>query len=134
MPRSTKEAKSLANAIREYVNEWSRQNKIETKLSLDNELPLNVNEEQVFFRVIQEALSNIARHSQATHVGLELLYEDSHILFCIVDNGKGLDLENVQKGVGLNSMQERLTQIGATFHMQSEKGGGTQITSKLRRS
>jgi len=128
------ESKSLTDAIKEYLDEWSRQNKIEVNLSLDNDLPLNVDEEQAFFRVIQEALSNVARHSQSTHVGLELLYEDSHILFCIVDNGKGLDLEDVQKGVGLNSMQERLTQIGATFHMQSEKGGGTQITAKLRRS
>jgi len=128
------ERKPLSDALREYVNEWSRQNKIETNLSLDNELPLNVNEEQVFFRVIQEALSNIARHSQATHVGLELLYEDSHILFCIVDNGKGLDMDDVQRGVGLNSMQERLTQIGATFHIMSEKGHGMQITAKLRRS
>ena len=97
-------------------------------------MALNVNEEQVFFRVIQEALSNIARHSQATHVGLELLYVDSYILFCIVDNGKGLDMDDVQRGVGLNSMQERLTQIGATFHIMSEKGHGTQITAKLKRS
>jgi signal transduction histidine kinase len=37
-------------------------------------------------------------------------------------------------GVGLHSMQERLTQIGATFHLQSEKDGGTQITAKLGRS
>jgi signal transduction histidine kinase len=128
------ESRSLTDAIKEYVAEWSRQNKIEVNLSLDNDLPLNVDEEQAFFRVIQEALSNIARHSQATHVRLELLYEDSHILFCIVDNGQGLDMDGVQKGVGLNSMQERLAQIGATFYVQSEKGHGMQITAKLRRS
>jgi len=128
------ESKSLTDAIKEYVDEWSRQNKIEVNLSLDNDLPLNVDEERAFFRVIQEALSNIARHSQATHVGLELLYEDSQILFCIVDNGKGLDMDGVQKGVGLNSMQERLAQIGATFYVQSEKERGMQITAKLKRS
>ena len=128
------ERNSLTNAIKEYVDEWSRQNNIETHLSLDNDLPLNVNEEQVFFRVIQESLSNIARHSQATHVGLELIYEDSHILFCIVDNGKGFDSERVQSGVGLQSMRERLSQIGATFHLMSRKDAGTQITAKLRRS
>lgn len=128
------ESKSLTDAVKEYVNEWSRQNKIEINLSLDSDLPLNVNEEQAFFRVIQEALSNIARHSQATYVGLELLYVDPYILFCIFDNGKGLDMDDMQKGVGLNSMQERLAQIGATFHIMSEKGHGTQITAKLRRS
>ncbi|MCI0555846.1 MAG: ATP-binding protein, partial [Anaerolineae bacterium] len=103
-------------------------------LSLDNDLPLNVNEEQVFFRVIQEALSNIARHSQATHVGIELLYEDSHVLFCIVDNGKGFDYGHGQGGIGLQSMRERLSQIGATFHLMSGKDAGTQITAKLRRA
>jgi signal transduction histidine kinase len=63
-----------------------------------------------------------------------LINEDSHILFCIADNGKGFDTEHSQMGVGLHSMQERLTQIGATFHLQSEKDGGTQITAKLGRS
>lgn len=128
------ENKSLTNAIKEYVHEWSRQTSIEINLSIDSDLPLNKNEEQVFFRIVQEALSNIARHSQATYADLEFRYEDSHILFCIVDNGKGLDMGQVHKGVGLNSMQERLAQIGATFHVQSEKGHGTQITAKLKRS
>jgi signal transduction histidine kinase len=128
------ERKSLTDAVREYAKEWSRQNGMEITLSMDGDLPLSVNEEQVFFRVVQEALSNVARHSQATHVTLELIHEDSHVLFCIADNGKGFDAEHVQMGVGLHSMQERLTQIGATFHLQSEKDGGTQITAKLGRS
>jgi signal transduction histidine kinase len=93
-----------------------------------------VNEEQTLFRVIQEALANIARHSHATQASVELTRVDSEILLCVTDNGKGLDIEHVQKGVGLNSMLERLTQIGATFQVQSEKSGGTQITAKLRRT
>lgn len=127
------ESKTLPVALREHVTEWSKQNNIETHLSIDDDLPLNVNEEQTLFRVIQEALSNVARHSHATHVTIELLHVDSEILLCVADNGKGLDMEHVQKGVGLDSMRERLTQIGATFHVESEKDGGTQITSKLRR-
>lgn len=127
------ESKTLPVALREHVTEWSKQNNIETHLSIDDDLPLNVNEEQTLFRVIQEALSNVARHSHATHVTIELLHVDSEILLCVADNGKGLDMEHAQKGVGLDSMRERLTQIGATFHVESEKDGGTQITSKLRR-
>jgi NarL family two-component system sensor histidine kinase LiaS len=128
------ERKSLTEAIKEYANEWSRQNNIEIILNLEDALPLNVNEEQTFFRVIQEALSNIARHSQATYVELELLHEDSAILFRVADNGKGLEAGGVRKGVGLHSMQERLTQIGATFNITSEKGHGMQITSILERA
>jgi len=128
------ERKSFLEAIREHVDEWSRQTNIEITLSADDKLPLNTNEEQVFYRVIQEALSNVARHSQATHVGLELIHVDSQVLFCIADNGKGFDFEHVQGGVGLQSMRERLVQIGATFHVLSGKSIGTQITAKLERS
>jgi signal transduction histidine kinase len=101
---------------------------------VDDDLPLNVSEEQTLFRVIQEALSNVARHSDATQVTIELLYVDADILLCVADNGKGLEMERVQKGIGIDSMRERLTQIGATFHVLSEKNGGTQITAKLRRA
>lgn len=127
------ERRSLSAAINEYVREWSRQNKIETSLSLDDPLPLSVEEEQAFFRVLQEALSNIARHSRASHASIELIHTDSQVLFSISDNGKGFDAQG-QSGVGLQSMRERLSQIGAVFHVQSEKGRGTQITAKLKRS
>ncbi len=127
------ESKSLTDAIKEYVNEWSKQNNIATNLRVDENLPLSANEEQAFFRVIQESLSNITRHSRATQVDIELVYEDSHILFCVVDNGKGFNVDNMQKGIGIRSMQERLSQIGAAFQVRSEKGHGTQITAKLRR-
>ena len=126
-------SKPLSVALREYITEWSKRNNIDTKVNIDDGLSLNVNEEQTLFRVIQEALSNIARHSLATQVVVELQHEDSEILLCVADNGKGLDMEHVQKGVGLDSMRERLTQIGASFQVQSERDGGTQITAKLRR-
>jgi signal transduction histidine kinase len=128
------ESKTLAVGLQDYLTEWARQNKIETRIHIDNDLPLSVNEEQAFFRVVQEALSNIARHSQATQVTVELRQVDSDILFCIADTGKGFDANLIKMGVGLDSMRERLAQIGASFRVQSEIGSGTQITSTLRRT
>ena len=128
------ERKSLAAALRDYVAEWSRQNDIEITLNVENDLPLRDEAEQALFRVVQEALANVARHSQATQVSVELIHVDSEILLCIADNGKGFDMERLQKGIGLRSMQERLAQIGATFKVMSEKDRGTQITARLRRS
>ena len=128
------ESKTLAIALQDYLTEWARQNKIETRIHIDNDLPLSVNEEQAFFRVVQEALSNIARHSQAAQVTVELRQVDSDILFCIADTGKGFDADLVKMGIGLDSMRERLAQIGASFRVQSEVGSGTQITSTLRRA
>ena len=128
------ESKTFAVGLHDYVTEWSRRNNIETNINIDDDLSLSVNEEQALFRVIQEALSNIARHSHAAKALVELVQVDSDILLCVADTGQGFDTNLVQMNVGLHSMQERLTQIGATFHVQSEKGGGTQITAKLRRS
>jgi signal transduction histidine kinase len=128
------ESKTLAVALQDYVTQWSRGNNIQTHLHVDPELPLSVSEEQAFFRVVQEALSNIARHSQATQVTVELTQADSDILFCIADTGNGFDTSLVPRGVGLDSMRERLTQIGASFQVQSEVGRGTQIISRLRRA
>ena len=128
------ERKTLATALQDYVTEWSRQNNIDTDLNVDNDFSLSVNVEQALFRVVQEALSNIARHSHATKASVELIREDSEILLCVADNGKGFDMERMPKGVGLDSMRERLTLIGGTFRVLSEKSVGTQITSKIRMS
>ena len=126
-------SKSIKAALEGYVVEWSKQNHVETRLTVDD-LSLSTDVEQALFRVIQEALANIARHSRATVTTIELINVGSDILLCVTDNGEGLDPKRVQTGIGLNSMRERLTQIGASFQIQSEKDGGTQITARLRRA
>lgn len=128
------ESKTLEAGLQDYVTEWSRQNNIETSINIDKDLFLSVNEEKALFRVIQEALSNIARHSHAANAIVELIQMDSDILLCIADTGQGFDTNLVPMGVGLHSMRERLMQIGGTFHLVSEKDVGTQITAKLRRA
>jgi signal transduction histidine kinase len=128
------ERKTLSVALHDYVSEWAKRNNIETSIDIGSDLSLSVNEEQAFFRVIQEALSNIARHSHAKQAVVELVQVESDILLCVSDTGQGFDMNHEQMGIGLHSMQERLTQIGASFLVRSEKGHGTQITSKLRRS
>jgi signal transduction histidine kinase len=128
------ERKTLAAGLQDYVTEWSRQNNIETSINIDKDLSLSANEEQALFRVIQEAFSNIARHSHAANAIVELIQVDSDILLCIADTGQGFDTNLVPMGVGLHSMRERLMQIGGTFHLLSGKDVGTQITAKLRRA
>jgi two-component system, NarL family, sensor histidine kinase LiaS len=128
------ERKTLAAGLQDYVTEWSRQNNIEISINIDKDLSLSVNEEQTLFRVIQEALSNIARHSHAANAIVELIQVDSDILLCIADTGQGFDTNLVPMGVGLHSMRERLMQIGGTFHLLSGKDVGTQIIAKLRRA
>jgi signal transduction histidine kinase len=126
------ERKTLAVALRGYATEWSRQNNIDTELHIDNDLTLDGNVEQALFRVVQEAFANIARHSRATKVVVELVRDAAGTVLCIRDNGAGFDTDDVQSGVGLHSMQERLTQLGGTLQVASQNGAGTQITARLR--
>ena len=87
----------------------------------------------VLFRVIQEAMNNIGKHSRADYVHLELRKNDVTIELNIRDNGEGFDLGalssrgNLRKGLGLSSMRERIEFSEGTFSFESTKGRGTVI-------
>jgi PAS domain S-box-containing protein len=87
----------------------------------------------VIFRVIQEALNNIAKHSKADLASLSLKKSDGKLELAIGDNGQGFDLDGVrskespEKGFGLSSMRERTELSGGTFSIESTIGKGTTI-------
>jgi signal transduction histidine kinase len=89
----------------------------------------------VVFRVIQEALNNIAKHSTAKLVNLSLSRVACTIFLKIEDNGIGFDpeavlsMENSKKGLGLTSMKERVELSGGVFHIESAAGQGTSISA-----
>jgi len=128
------ESKSIIVALREYITEWSQQSGIKTELEIKNDPVVDEIAEQVLYRVAQEALSNISRHSGASKAMITLISENGDVILTIEDNGKGFDTEQVQKGVGLDSMRERLISVGGELKISSEKTKGTQIIAKLRRS
>jgi PAS domain S-box-containing protein len=100
--------------------------RIEKKVSvLEDEVctPLKT----AIYRVMQEALNNIAKHSKAEFVDLSLKKEENKIQLAIEDNGIGFDIEKVKKGIGLDSMRERAELSGGTFEIESVIGGGTTI-------
>jgi len=79
------------------------------------------------FRIVQEALTNVVRHAQATQVKLSLHKTDSGLQLGIEDNGCGFDTHANAGGVGLVSMRERCGAIGAHFSVHSAPGQGTRI-------
>lgn len=87
----------------------------------------------VIFRILQEAMNNIAKHSHATRVSLSLKLANNHLTFTIKDNGRGFDQKEViqdkssTKGLGLESMKERAEFSGGTFAITSQTGTGTTI-------
>lgn len=106
--------------------------KVYSHISIEKEIDLQENEvpdslKVPLFRVIQEALNNIAKHSKAALVRLSLGKNEDKIELNIEDNGMGFDLENYRKGLGLTSMRERTELLGGSFAIESAPGKGTTI-------
>ncbi len=122
------ENKGLVIALRELVTDWSRQSCIKVSLHIVCEQVLPFALEEALFRVVQEALANVARHSGATTVSLSLLWEQDSIQLSISDNGNGFDIAMASDtGLGLSSMHERIEAIGGHIEIKSKLHGGTCI-------
>jgi len=121
----------FAAAAQNYVQEFARRSGIEAKVNFSNDLSLPSKEaELVLFRVLQEALTNVHRHAQATAVDVWLARRDHEVVLSIQDNGRGLPsgtIENFEagmaSGVGLAGMRERLAEFGGKFHVESSHSG-----------
>ena len=88
------------------------------------------------YRVVQEGLNNVARYANATKARVDLNLIDDRIALTIVDNGEGFDVpanfeDDIDNGMGLTSMQERLDMIGGTLTINSEVGIGTSLLAEL---
>lgn len=81
----------------------------------------------VIFRILQEAMNNIAKHSQGNLIRLTLEKKKNRVTLKIQDNGVGFDLENCQKGLGLSSMKERAQHSHGVLTIQSCSGRGTCV-------
>jgi NarL family two-component system sensor histidine kinase LiaS len=120
-------SKGLVAAIREYAEDWSRQNRItlEVRVQRERSLPLEI--EQAIFRIVQESLANIARHSEASSGEIELVYTKLDVTCSVRDNGIGFDLDKRHTGFGLRSMDERADALGSKLTLESLPGKGTSV-------
>ncbi len=120
----------LLSALRWLQDEFSAMHgNVNFRLWLDaDERCLDEMQKSVLFRVAQEAITNVARHSGADALSLSLSVEGGHCTLTIADNGAGFSLEAVgSSGIGLDSMRERLELVDGHLHIVTEKGMGTQI-------
>ncbi|MGZ3836128.1 MAG: sensor histidine kinase, partial [Mucilaginibacter sp.] len=84
----------------------------------------------ILFRILQEVLNNIIKHSNATQVDIILEYKTAAIDLQVIDNGAGFDLYKLpegQKGMGLRNIQKRGEIVGGEVFIQSQPGQGTCI-------
>jgi signal transduction histidine kinase len=89
--------------------------------------------ETVLFRIVQEALTNVVRHAQATSVEVRLVHEDSNLILRVADNGLGFDLSRQaqEKSFGLRGMQERVSILGGEFQLKAAPNEGAVITVRI---
>ncbi len=121
------EGRGLAAAVRDFLASWSEHTRIPADLQVSQERALPLAVEQALFRVAQEALSNVARHSRASAVTVRLEYHAFAVHMEISDNGVGFTPGEARRGFGMDSMQSRLAELGGTLEMDSSPEQGTRV-------
>jgi PAS domain S-box-containing protein len=96
-------------------------------LHLEDGLELPPSVHISFFRITQEALNNIIKHSYASHVNIHLIESSGAVELCIQDDGRGFQPGAIKSGLGMSTMRERAQEINARLHIQSGIGEGTII-------
>ncbi len=128
------QGQGMVAALRELVTQWTQQTGIVATLRVEGSEILPQTVEEALFRVAQEALSNVARHSKATLVQMELATIDDAVTLSIADNGPGFDPAHRDgTGVGLRSMRERMKPLGGDMRVESMPGKGTRIIAQCKR-
>jgi PAS domain S-box-containing protein len=124
----------LVAAMEWHVKEFRKRSRLTLVFNgPGKELQLAETVKNGLFRIFQEALTNVARHSSARHVTIDLTEKKGKLVLIIADDGKGLDYEKVRKGgtLGILGMKERAITLGGKYDMWSEPGKGTMITVTL---
>lgn len=123
---------SLPAALTRLVTGFEDATGVKTNRLLPDELPpLPEAYRLAFYRVAQEALTNVQRHAQARQVWLELSLENEAITLLIKDDGLGFVPESSPTGFGLRGLRERATHLNGAFHLEANPGEGTQLCFHL---
>jgi PAS domain S-box-containing protein len=126
----------LRAALASYVQDWSNRVQVPANLHtsglLDDRLPSET--ETTLYRIAQEALTNVARHSRASSVDVILERRGDQVVLIVEDNGIGFDpakTSSRRRGFGLLGMQERAALVGATLQIESAAGKGTSVLLRM---
>jgi signal transduction histidine kinase len=140
------ETARLSDALADVAGRWSALHGIEAQVTTTGSArPLQPDAELALLRTAQEALANVAKHAQASRVGLTLSYMDHEVALDVRDDGQGFDAAHVRErtvngraksddpagsgGFGLIAMRQRIEGLKGTLQVESEPGGGTAISA-----
>ena len=120
----------LPATIRWYVTEVAERSNLEIKVKISGEERTICPEYSTsIFRILQEALTNITKHANATQVQITIIFKSEEVHVVVEDNGRGFDVNQSKEKVswGLIGMQERATLLGGQFYLRTAPGEGTMI-------
>ncbi len=123
----------LGIAVREFLNRISSTDKLKIELEINglNER-LESTTETILFRVLQEIVNNMIKHSEASVVNIQLIRYGDELTMMIEDNGVGFDPDNIKSdGIGLKNIRSRIEYLNGTVHFDSRPGKGTTISIEV---
>ncbi len=132
-PRALDEG-GLFFALQTLQKEFSQRHGVHCDLIANEEqLILNDEKSTAIFRIVQESLTNVARHAKANHVKISFERDNEHIHLHVKDDGRGIEegAMNKTRSFGLVGMRERIKALNGSFHLESTVGKGTQIDVKI---
>ncbi|MCZ8523320.1 MULTISPECIES: sensor histidine kinase [Paenibacillus] len=125
----------LVPTLRKFMQDYEERTKISTRFELvGKEVRLPSGMEVAVYRLVQEAFSNVLKHAQASHITLELTFQQQMIKLTVTDNGVGFNAEGIDRKItqgshyGLMGMRERVELLEGRFDIQSEVGAGTKVS------
>ncbi|MCG8397132.1 two-component system sensor histidine kinase LiaS [Bacillus atrophaeus] len=127
----TLEGKGLKQGLIELLNEFQAKQPIDIEWDIQD-TGVSKGVEDHLFRIVQEALSNVFRHSKASKVSVRLGSKNRQLQLKVIDNGAGFTMDKVKtSSYGLHSIKERASEVGGVAEIISVEGKGTQIDVKV---
>jgi two-component system sensor histidine kinase UhpB len=117
----------LQSALAALAGAFGEQASLRIERRLEPGLPLSQEQELVVYRIAQEALTNVARHADATEVQLHLQRANEHVVLTVRDDGRGLPPTALRSSHGIRGMRERAMLIDAQLAIAQPPAGGTEV-------
>ena len=128
-------SKGLIYAIAHQIEQLKQTGLFKVSYNTEVEtIQINKNRKIFLYRIIQELINNIIRHSGATEVSCKISFKANQFLIVMADNGKGFDeySKDFQPGLGLHSIHQRAAMIGASVILKSNPGRGTTCSIQFK--
>ncbi len=121
----------LAGALEALAEETAARGEIAIEAEIEIDGPLTKEEERTVYRLVQEALNNVLKHSSAAGARVSARLVDREVEIAVEDDGRGFDPGSVDGGRGLLGMRERIELLGGEIEVSSSPGAGTTISARV---